>query len=279
MTEFENELTIDYILSLPMEFEKYFDYDLYVSNHNKNKVISICLFNKNVNVNETEENDPFYFKEKYLKKLFPLVDKMNKTEYGVNIFTEEKFKDLLNMNNVNVYIMKHSLGALGSLWRFLSIDFHEEVLFCDIDEDELNPYLLNSKNTSRYLSHGVDDYIVCKKPLSKKYSPILAGLWKLKKEDFPFNMKELICKFFYHQLHNQSKERDLIFNEAYDHFNYGFGNNPINYGTDERFIAKIIYFYLVKNGKLDTYYRCFKNKENLEDIEYCKKYNNKVNYI
>ena len=56
----------------------------------------------------------------------------------------------------------------------------------------------------------------------------------------------------------------------------GFGNNAIHYGCDERFMAKVIYFYLVKKSKLLTIYENHNNYENKEDIDYTMRNGNKL---
>ena len=59
----------------------------------------------------------------------------------------------------------------------------------------------------------------------------------------------------------------------------GFGNNPINYGSDERFLGKVIYYHLVEKGELVTFYEDRQNYENKEDIDYCQRRHNKVIFI
>ena len=41
-------------------------------------------------------------------------------------------------DNVNVYTFKHSVGAVGMFWRFLSIDMVDETIIADIDLDNIN---------------------------------------------------------------------------------------------------------------------------------------------
>ena len=88
-------------------------------------------------------------------------------------------------------------------------------------------------------------------------------------------MKDNILKYLYETKYNFNEIRN-IYNEKYGNMKNGFGNNIFNYGSDERFLNKIVYPYLIKNGKLTTLYKNHNNYENIEDINYCLKYKNKI---
>jgi len=277
---FENELTLQYLDKMGTnKFKQYFDYEPYQIHHNKQKVFSMSLFNQKVDLNEPQDQDPEYWKTKYFDKLIKLIPKINETGYGINLFVEERYKDVFKDDaNINVYTFKHSVGAIGMFWRFLSIDMCEETIICDIDLDEIEiqKMLIKQNNSCRYVASGKNDFYVDKEKTAKKYSSMLCSCLKFLKKDFYFNMKEMIIKFLNHQEDFQFMERQHIYNHKVGHFKQGFGNNPLNYGSDERFMAKFIYFYLVKKGRLMTLYEDHDNYENKEDIAFCLKNNNKL---
>tara|TARA_R110000772_G_scaffold97208_1_gene196364 strand:+ start:602 stop:1468 length:867 start_codon:yes stop_codon:yes gene_type:complete len=279
---FENDLSrlIDQDIEIDPEIKKYFEFECYKKNHDKEKVFSLSLFNKDVDQQEGEAKDNKNFENKYLKSLKKLIPLINKTYYGINLFCEDRYKNIFNDKNINVYSFRNSYGALGSLWRFLSVDMVEESIICDIDLDDINIHKLffNQNESCRSLDQGKNNFYVDKEKTSKKYSPIIASHIKLLSSNINFNMKNMILKFLTYQKNNNlSKiERQNIYNKPIGDYRFGFGNNWLNYGIDERFLGKIIYFYLVKKGKLTTIYKNYGNKENTEDLNYCLLYKNKI---
>ena len=100
----------------------YLTYETYKKNHNKQKVFSLSLFNNNVNQNENditsiEPKPNKNFEKKYKNSLIKLIKIINKTEYGINLFCDKKYRDLINDTNVNVYSFEHSFSAIGMFWR------------------------------------------------------------------------------------------------------------------------------------------------------------------
>lgn len=279
---FENELTIDYLKNIKEnDFTEYFEYDEYKINHNKQKVFSISFFNKKVNQNTPEDQEHKYWLEKYHNGLLKILPLIKKTGYGVNLFCEERYKDLINDPNVNVYTFKHSVGAIGMYWRFLSVDMVEESLICDVDLDNISIHkmMIQHDYNCRLLAKGKNDFYHDNEKISKKYSSILGSTIKFLKKDFDFNFKDIMIKFLNHQQHYIHSERQNIYNKPTHAWTKGFGNDPLKYGSDERFLAKVIYFYLVKKGRLLTLYKHFDNYEDKEDIDFCKSNNNIVNNI
>lgn len=306
LMSFENKLSIDYLETLPSdnEYNKYFEYNKYKINHNKKKIISMSLFNNDVNQNENENisktNDNF--ENKYKKGLFnllsllnPLSDScdthnINKTEfydYGINLFCDEKYKDLVDItntsyNNINIYTFKHSFGNVGMFWRHLTLDFDiEENIIMDIDLENIPHHkaFMKIDNNCRLLAHGKNNFYVDNNKTAKKYTSILGSTMKFKKSSFNFNMKDTIKRFLYHSKYNIKQERQNIYNHPVGTMVNGFGNNPINYGSDERFLGKVIYYHLVEKGELITFYEDRQNYENKEDIDYCQRKHNKVIFI
>jgi hypothetical protein len=287
MMSFENKLSIDYLETLPNdnEYNKYFEYNEYKINHNKKKIISMSLFNNDVNQNENEniprENDNF--ENKYKKGIFKLLSLLNPlTNYGINLFCDEKYKDLVEDNNVNIYTFKYSFGNVGMFWRHLSLDFDiEENIIMDIDLEDIPHHkeFMKIDNNCRLLAHGKNDYYVDNNKTSKKYTSILGSTMKFKKSSFNFNMKNTIKRFLYHLKYNIKQERQNIYNHPVGTMLNGFGNNPINYGSDERFLGKVIYYHLVEKAELVTFYEDRQNYENKEDIDYCQRRHNKVIFI
>lgn len=279
---FENELTIDYLRSIEEnDFEKYLTYDEYKINHNKNKVFSLSLFNQKVDLNQPEDQEKEYWQNKYLNKLLKLIPLINQTGYGINLFCEERYKDLIDDSNVNVYTFKHSVGAVGMFWRFLSIDMVDETIIADIDLDNINIHkeMMKHNFNCRYVASGKNTFYVDKENTAKKYSSFLCSQLKFLKKDFDFNVKEIMIKYLNHQEYHQDIERKNIYNYPVGHFKNGFGNNTLNYGCDERFMAKVIYFYLVKKGKVFTIYEDRNNYENKEDIDFTLRNGNKLMII
>ena len=291
MVSFENDLS--YLCYKYDEVEcdnhydvkKYFEYTIYKKHHNKQKVFALSLFNKNVDQQINEGlplQDNINFDTKYKNNLFKLIPLINKTGYGINLFCEDRYKDLINDKNVNVYSFKHSYAAVGAFWRFLSVDFVEESIISDIDIDIHGIYhhkkLIKINSSCRFLNSNTNDFYVDPNKTAKKYSPILAGILKLLNKDFDFSMKDAIINFLNYQKNTKNllNEKQSIYNKSIGLHLYGFGNSWLNYGSDERFLAKVIYFYLVKKGKLTTLYKNHNNIENIEDINYCLKYKNKI---
>tara|TARA_R110001599_G_scaffold1299_4_gene6454 strand:+ start:3939 stop:5462 length:1524 start_codon:yes stop_codon:yes gene_type:complete len=285
----ENKLSIDYLESLPSdnEYNKYFDFEEYKINHNKKKVFSMSLFNNDVNQDEEENIARINnnFEEKYKKGLFKLLSILkpyctNDTNYGINLFCDEKYKNLIDDPNVNIYSFKHSFGNVGMFWRHLSLDFDiEETIIFDIDLDDVpfHKKFIKINDNCRLLAHGKNDFYVDTPKTAKKYTSILGSSIKFKKESFSFNMKDTIKRFLYHLKNNIKQERQNIYNHSVGTMINGFGNNPINYGSDERFLGKVIYYYLVEKGQLTTFFEDKNNYENKEDIDFCKRnYNNVI---
>tara|TARA_R110000851_G_scaffold128419_1_gene260876 strand:- start:117 stop:1547 length:1431 start_codon:yes stop_codon:yes gene_type:complete len=262
---------------------KYLNYETYKKNHNKQKVFSLSLFNNNVDqdeediINNISGKPNENFEIKYKKSLIKLIKIINKTEYGINLFCDKKYRNLINDKNVNVYSFDHSFGAIGMYWRFLSVDLVEESIICDIDLNNIETHKLffNINSSCRLLSHGKNNYYVDNDKTAKKYTSILGSTIKLLKKDFNGLMKDNILKFLYEQKYNFNEIRN-IYNANCGHMKNGFGNNIFNYGSDERFLNKIVFPHLVKNGSLTTFYNDCNNYENFEDLAYCKKYNNNI---
>lgn len=276
---FENELTIEYLNSLTdNDFEKYLTYDEYKINHTKQKVFSMSLFNQKVDLNTPQDQEKEYWENKYLNKLLKLIPIINETDYGINLFCEERYKDLIDDKNVNVYTFKHSVGAVGMFWRFLSIDMVEETIICDIDIDNINIHkvMMSYPYNCRYVASGKNTFYVDREQTAKKYSSFLCSQLKFLKKDFDFSVREIMIKFLNHQEYHQDKERKTIYNYPVGHFKNGFGNNTLNYGCDERFMAKVIYFYLMKKSRVLTVYEDHNNYENKEDIDFSLRNNNKL---
>jgi SAM-dependent methyltransferase len=277
---FENDLSeLIHSTKQDNDIKKYFTYTIHKKNHNKEKVFSLSLFNKDIDQQEGEARDNIQFETKYKESLLKLIPLINETGYGINLFTEERYKDLIDNENVNVYSFNHSYGALGMYWRFLSVDLVEESIICDIDLNNINIHKLffNIDTSCRLVHHGIHDYYIDVNKTSKKYSSILGSTIKFLKKDFDFNMKNAIINFLTYQKNEDlTKERQNIFNKGVGIHKYGFGNCWLVYGSDERFLAKVIYFYLTKKGKLTSFYTDFNNYESKEDINYCKNLNNKI---
>jgi hypothetical protein len=276
---FENELTIEYLSKIKEnDFTKFFEYDKYKINHNKQKVFSMSLFNQKVDLDYPEDQNNEYWKNKYFYPLLKLIPLINKTGYGINLFCEERYKDEIDNPNVNIYTFKHSVGAIGMYWRFLSFDMVDETIICDIDLDniEIHKLLIKQEFSCRHLASGKNDFYVDKEKTAKKYTSILGSQNKFFKKDFDFNVKDIMIKFLNHQKYYQNNERRNIYNKSVGHMVKGFGNNPLNYGSDERFLAKVIYFYLVKKSKFLTIYENHNVYENKEDVDYTMRNGNKL---
>lgn len=269
MENIENELSIDYLKSLPKLYEKYFNFTPYQIKHDKRKIISCSLF----------KIDEYEFKNKYLGRFYALLKyiEINFPSHGVMLFTTEDLKDYFTRHNINIYINQYSHGLIHTFSRFLAIDYDIDLMMCiDVDELHLEAHKKFKNETARVLNVGNYDYYVDDGKTAKKYSSIMAGLFQIKKEDIDFEMKDIIPRFLFHQENNFINEKQTIYNKPVGEHSKGFGNTPFIYGCDERFLAKFLYFNLVKKGKLVTYTNYPNNYENKQDLDYCKKYNNKV---
>ena len=282
---FENELTLDYLNSLPYhyEFDDYFVIENKIMKHYKKNIISCSLFN---NCSSFE-----IFEKRYLSQFIKLISWIDKNfiGWGIHLYTTSDLlchSTLFNDPNINIFIMKQNKGLIGTFWRFLSIDNNIERMICiDVDELELNRHklLIGSSQSARlfFISPNYD-YFVDKDKIAKKYSSILAGNVLLCKNDINFNMKNIIIKFLIHQKYYIDDERKHIYNKPIGEHEKGFGNGLFQYGSDERFLSKFLYFYLVKKNKLKTFHNIMPKmgaKENIEDIEFCKKHNNILSFV
>lgn len=273
MVSFENELTLNYLLSLPNynDFDDYFIIENKIINHNKKNIISCCLFN---NCNK--------FKNKYLSKFIKLIKWINKNfiDWGIYLYITNDLLEYFKDYNINIFIMKKNKGLIGTFWRFLSIDNDiDKMISIDVDETELNIHkkFIENNISSRYILVNPNyDYYVDKNKTAKKYTCIMAGGFLLCKNDINFNIKDIIIKFLIHQKYYINNERKNIYNKQVGEHINGFGNGLYQYGLDERFLSKFLYFYLVKKGKLLTYHNNTNIKENLEDLNLCKIYNNLI---
>jgi hypothetical protein len=269
MENLENELTIDYLKSLPKLYEKYFNFTPYQIKHDKRNVISCSLF----------KSSDYDFENKYLTRFYALLKyiETNFPNHGVMLFTTEELKDYFKDYDINIYVNEFNKGLIHTFSRFLAIDYDIDLMMC-IDVDEVNMNLhKNFKNESaRILKVGKYDYYVDDEKTAKKYSSIMAGIFQIKKGDITFKMKDIIPRFLYHQENNFKNEKQTLYNKPVGEHKKGFGNIPFIYGCDERFLAKVLYFHLVKKGQLVTYISNTNNYENKLDFAYCKKYNNKI---
>lgn len=268
------------------EFYDFFEFDEFIINHKFNKVFSISLFDQNVNTNNPDDKNN-KLKTKFLDNIQNLVKKIENKfpDFGIIFWIDEKFKDIDFGKKSNVYIFKNKIyGAIGTFWRFLSLDldYVDDVYSCDLDLNSVDDFIRfrNTDNCTRILKKGNNDFYTTRIYFKNKNFPfMLAGLTKLCKKDLLDlgKIKTVISKFLYYQKYLAIREKYTIYGNTPKF--YGFGNIYYKYGTDERFLSKVIYPYLVKNKKLTTFWRKTNNKEDIIDIEFCKKFDNDVIFI
>ena len=263
------------------EFTSFFNFEEFLINHNCSKVFSISLFNQNVDSDDSTLKNP-QMKEKFLDNFNNLNNMIASQfpEYGIVYWIDSEF-EYLDFGNANVYTYKGQIfGAIGMLWRYLplKLNYVEEVMICDLDHTNIDLFSHYSKQDSscRILASG-GSYYVCNRKDHEVYTFILGSTIKLKKIDIPYDIETLVCQFLSYQKHK-------VRNELYSNFSnsprgVGFGNVWYGYGTDERFLSKVIYPYLVNKGLLTTFFTGRDATETQADIQNCIAKGNKVVYL
>lgn len=263
-------------------------------------VIPVSLFNRNLHdYTGLTKSDYVCWRTKYYGPL--LLNISNLSNLGrdvcVDIFVDPELSDMavseIKDERVNLHVMSEpSLGATGMFWRFMLADLLgkrkcQNVVQMDIDLDwstffgMLSRYLPVAPTLNR---RGEDSLTVCKKTKSKKYTSICGGLFSYRLSDVDFNVSEIISRYWYYcNVLLATVEPKTDYNRSHVGGNNGFGNTWNLYGSDERFLCKVLYYTLKRKGALNF---LMKEKDRLNllpaelaDINFTQKHGSKIIYV
>jgi hypothetical protein len=222
----------------------------------------------------------------------------------MSIFIEKEFKDLefLNREYINLYVMKEdSPGALGMYWRFLPISDERihQVFLTDIDildveienfpiqksrgydrETELDSgfsYSLRNFSTRIGCSTLDEDFTINRNISDAKFYPLMGGgSSSIRTRDIDFDITTSMCQYLEYQEKDCCNEPKTVYNQLFGISPNGFGNNVFNYASDERYLSKVMYYYLTERGLLHSFKTPANpnQKELLVDYEHCIDNNN-----
>jgi hypothetical protein len=255
----------------------------------KNNAISCSLFCKDVNIlNESEQHTPDMSQNgkwyiKYMKPFLEnILDKFTETEFYQNGWKitlylandlSEKYLNLFSKYNkfLEIYVMKNSsFGAQpGTLWRFLSYGDQslDMVFVMDIDSPPINHMYKYVKIFNKYPNHIMfkPDYgfpvVIAKDTDAINNTLILAGQNFVRPKLLGLkNIKEIMSSFITYRIQAPKpnfygdNDKENICNKSHGKHNYGWGNNWLMYGFDERFLKHVIFYYVVEKGGMLSLY-------------------------
>jgi hypothetical protein len=263
------------------EFLQYFQFEIVKQVHKSPKVFSFSLFNQNVDTTNPNDKNPRVH-ERYINNI-PFLQKTIKRDfpdYKLVFYISNEFKDLDFGEDANVYACKNEVfGGLGMFWKHTVVDlpYVQEAMVCDLDLPDLNIFhIFKCETNSRFVAKGNNNNLFeCQsKRLHRVWTSILGSTIKWKADTIKFNMTLMICKFLYYQKY-------LIHTEKYSPFGRsakteGYGNRWFAYGSDEAFLNKIMYYYLVRKGELDTVIDVTNNRYEPIDMDFCRLYKNNI---
>jgi len=294
--EYNPELTVDWLLEhCPVDhrFARLMSIDRSIVRcRESSATITASLFNRDTMdpTGMTRTSEP-NFRKRYFASLMNNIQWMEATDMGCDLFVEPSIADEVMRHvtsaKVNLHVMKeNSLAATGMYWRFLAFDMEEEwrpdqVVLCDVDLEWEHhvPFLLEHCPVAPVFYGRSGD------PFSEtddcsKYTPISCGYSAFEKSSINWKFSEIVPRFFYYQCYKQFYEPRNKWNGPHPLMPHGFGNTWNLYGSDERFFAKVVYYYLKRQGclKMLVQRECFDSPHAPEkaDMEFTEKFGGKI---
>lgn len=268
------ELTIEWLESHCIVHDEFLDLleidHSIIRNNGAEYVIPVSLYDVNTkSLTGLAKNDGDKFKTRYLAGLIKNVKDLNRLrdDVAVELFVDPSLADLvaddwsLDCDRVNVHVMKRpSLGNTGMYWRLLLpnvLDGRrcERAIQLDVDHVWRDHWgLLKNHFPVAPLFYGrkTDVFDVCGITLAKKYTPISGGAWSYDPKDITFNVSNAVARFWdYCCMTLALIEPKNEYNQPCAGHPNGFGNTWNAYGSDERFLAKVMYYHLARKGALN----------------------------
>ena len=264
--EYSPELTIEWLTEncpLDHRLTRLMNIDWSVIRCRESKaVITASLFNRNTDdFTGMTRNSEQQFRKRYFASLVNNIQWLETTDMSCELFVEPSIADEVMRHitsaKVNMHVMtEDSLAATGMFWRFLSFDFNDEwrpdeTILCDIDLEWKHHVPL----LREHCPVAPVFYTRTGEPFKQTdecyaYTPVSCGYSSFIKSDLEFKMSEIIPRFLWYQYHMQHNEPRTIWNGPTHAHIWGVGNTWNIYGSDERFFAKVVRYYLRRKGRL-----------------------------
>lgn len=170
-----------------------------------------------------------------------------------------------NYPDAEIFLMDHSSIAHnpGAMWRFLIFDDKDvsAAMVMDVDDSYTNKRSrydliqtwVNDNTKQGWMRHkfwdSYDRFETFPYPKVVHYHPIIGCNFGWKRTSETLDMEKAMKGFI---LHRQlfPEEPRYYKDVAFEKHPYGFGNKFPNYGIDERFLARVIYYYAADKGEL-----------------------------
>ena len=264
--EYNPELTIEWLIeNCPLDhcLTRLMEIDRSIIRCRESKaVITASLFNRNTDdFTGMTRNSEQQFRKRYFASLVNNIQWLETTDMSCELFVEPSIADEVMRHitsaKVNMHVMtEDSLAATGMFWRFLSFDFNDEwrpdeTILCDIDLEWKHHVPLLREHcpcAPVFYPRTADPFRQTDE--CSKYTPIGAGYCSFRRSDFDFSVSEIVPRFLSYQHHMQHMEPRNIWNGPCGSHVMGFGNQWNMYGTDERFLAKVVYYRLKRRGNV-----------------------------
>ena len=235
-----------------------------IRNDTAKTVIGVTLFCRDVNDHTGAcKANPDMWEKKYYNSLLKNISKIKDLgDVAVELFVDPELAgtvECIDDDRVNVHVMvEPANGFSGGFWRFLVTDVVDRdclVVIQDIDQNwgDCVPMLQEYAPVAPSFPPRAEGALVeCKDTGSSKYTPIGAGMFSYNSSDVDFNMAEVIARYWhYNNMLMHVLEPRTEYNRPMRGHHFGFGNTWNVYGSDERFLAKFMYYYLARKSALN----------------------------
>lgn len=256
--------------------------------------IAVTLFDRNVNDHTGAcKADQRQWKKKYYRPLLKNIDRLSDLgDVSVDLFVDPELQGMvqcIDSDRVNIHTMAMpSNGFAGGFWRFLVSDVVNRdctLVFQDIDQTwgDCVPMLVEHCPVAPAFPDRHDKALVeCETTGSSKYSSIGAGMFSCEAKQLDFSMAEVVARYWHYKtmiMHLVEPKNE--FNRPMRGRHFGFGNTWNLYGSDERFLAKVIYYYLARKGALNImlFKADFYHDAEIASRDFVHKHGGKVIYV
>lgn len=256
--------------------------------------IAVTLFDRNVHDHTGAfKADPKKWKKKYYRPLLKNIDRLSDLgDVSVDLFVDPELHGMvqcIDSDRVNIHTMAvPANGFSGAYWRFLVSEVVNRdclIVFQDIDQSWLDCVPMLTEHcpvAPAFPGRNKEALVECKDTGSSKYTPIGAGMFSCQASDLDFCMSALIARYWYYNnmLMHITEPRNE-FNRPMRGHHFGFGNTWNVYGSDERFLAKVIYYYLARKGALNIMLQKsdFYHDAEIASRDFVHKHGGKVSYV